>query len=350
MCPNRSPNPGKMPQARARLRSAIAALCLASVAVTLLGCAQVIRRPDVMVGTASPGDVDYPLGGSICRLFNLDTPRHGLRCAEKPSEGSASNIESLLSGSIDVGIVLSDDLADAVAGERQFASRGPVADLRVLFAGHADIFTLVVHQGAGIHRLADLRGKRIGIGNPGSRQSAQMDRVMAALGLARSDFADVRDYSPAAQNRAFCAGELDAIVYSVAHPNGLVRDAALTCQGVLVSVNGPAIDRMLSDYREYERTAIPGGTYPVNQADIQTFGVRAVVVTTTRMPDKVAYEITRAVFDNFDVFRMLHPAFEALSVAESIRRTGNAPIHPGAERYYRERGWLPRLPPPSRPS
>lgn len=348
MCPNLSP--GRIPAGRARLRSAIALFCLASVAVTLVGCAQVIRRPDVIVGTASPGDVDYPLGGSICRLFNLDTPRHGLRCAEKPSAGSASNIKSLLSGDIDVGIVLSDDLADAVAGEGLFASRGPVADLRVLFAGHADIFTLVVHQGAGIHRLADLRGKRIGIGNPGSRERAQMDRVMTAMGLARSDFADVRDYSPAAQNQAFCAGELDAIVYSVAHPNGLVRDAALTCQGVLVSVNGPSIDRMLSAYREYERAMIPGGTYPVNQADIHTFGVRAVVVTTTQMPDKVAYEITRAVFDNFNVFRMLHPAFEVLSVAESIRLTGNAPIHSSAERYYRERGWLlrphtsPRLP------
>lgn len=299
-----------------------------------------IRRPDVMIGTSGPGDVNYPLGGSICRLFNLETPRHGLRCAEKPSAGSASNIESLLGGDIDVGIVLSDDLADAVAGERQFASRGPVADLRVLFAGHADIFTLVVHQGVGIQRLEDLRGKRIGIGNPGSRQRAQMDRVMSALGLARRDFADVRDYSPAAQNRAFCAGDLDAIVYSVAHPNGLVRDAALTCRGVMVSVTGPAIDRMLSDYREYERATVPGGTYPVNPSDVETFGVRAVVVTTARMRDTVAYEITRAVFENFDVFRMLHPAFEALSVAESIHRTGNAPIHPGAARYYRERGWL----------
>lgn len=341
MCPNRSHTPGRMAAARARLRSAIAGLCLASVAVSLLGCAQVIRRPDVMVGAASPGDVDYPLGGSICRLFNLETPRHGLRCAEKPSAGSASNIESLISGSIDVGIVLSDDLADAVAGEGLFASRGPVAGLRVLFAGHADIFTLIVHQGAGIRGLADLRGKRIGIGNPGSRQRAQMDRVMAALGLARDDFADVREYSPAAQNRAFCAGELDAIVYSVAHPNGLVRDAGLTCQGVLVTVSGPAIDRMLSDYREYERATIPGGAYPVNRTDVETFGVRAVVVTTTRMRETVAYEITRAVFDNFDVFRVLHPAFEALSVAESIHRTGNAPIHPGAARYYRERGWLP---------
>lgn len=320
----------------------VAMVCaLTAFAVTTLGCAQMPGRPDVVIGTASPAGIDYPLGGSICRLFNLDVPRHGLRCAEEPSAGSVANIESLRSGRIDIGIVPSDVLADAVAGQGRFASRGPATDLRVLFAGHADIFTVVARQGSGIRTVADLRGKRIGIGSPGSRQRAQMERVMAALGLTRNDFADVRELLPAEQNRAFCANELDAIVYSVGHPNGLIRHATFTCHGMLVAVGGPGIDRMLSEYKEYERAAIPGGTYPVNPEDVHTFGVRAVVVTTTRMPETVAYEITRAVFDNFDDFRRLHPAFEALSVSKTIHATGRAPVHAGAARYYREHGWLP---------
>jgi TRAP transporter TAXI family solute receptor len=319
----------------------VMACSLSALAVTELGCSQVLKRPDVVIGTASPADLDYPLGGSICRLFNLDTARHGLRCAEEPSAGSVANIESLRSGRIDIGIVPSDVLVDTVAGRGAFAGRGPATDLRVLFAAHADVFTLVAHQGSGIRTVADLRGKRIGIGSPRSRQRANMERVMAALGLTRNDFADVRELSPAEQNRAFCANELDAIVYSVAHPNGLIRDATSTCHGMLVAVSGPGIDRMLSEYQEYERATIPGGTYPVNPADVHTFGVRAVVVTTTRMPDTVAYEITRAVFDNFDDFRRLHPAFEALSVAQMVRTTGPAPVHAGAARYYREHGWLP---------
>jgi TRAP transporter TAXI family solute receptor len=318
----------------------VMACSLAALAVEL-GCAQVLKRPDVVIGTASPADIDYPLGGSICRLFNLNTPRPGLRCAEEPSAGSVANIESLHSGRIDIGIVPSDVLVDAVAGQGPFAGRGPATELRVLFAAHADVFTLVAHQGSGIRTVANLRGKRIGIGSPGSRQRANMERVMAALGLTPNDFADVRELSPAEQNRAFCANELDAIVYSVGHPNGLIRDATLTCHGMLVAVGGPGIDRMLSEYPEYERATIPGGTYPSNRADVHTFGVRAVVVTTTRMPDNVAYEITRAVFDNFDDFRRLHPAFEALSIAEMVRTTGAAPVHAGAARYYREHGWLP---------
>jgi uncharacterized protein len=306
-----------------------------------MGCAQVISRPDVVIGTARPADIDNPLGGSICRLFNLDTPRHGLRCAEELSAGSIANVEALHRGRIDIGIVLSDVLADAATGQGPFASRGRAADLRVLFAGHSDMFTLIAHRGSGIRTVADLRGKRIGIGNPGSRQRASMERVMAAAGLTRNDFADVREGSPAEQNRAFCAEDLDAIVYSVAHPNGLIRDATLTCHGMLVPVSGPAIDRMLSEYEEYERAVIPGDTYPVSPADVQTFGVRAVVVTTKHMSDTVAYEIARATFDNFDDFRRLHPAFEILSAVEMVRSTGRTPVHAGAARYYHEHGWLP---------
>ena len=131
------------------------------------------------------------------------------------------------------------------------------------------------------------------------------------------------------------------IVYSVAHPNGLIQDVTRTCHGMLVDVSGPAIDRMLSEYREYERAVIPGGTYSDSPANVRTFGVRAVVVTSPRVSDTMAYEITRAVFDNFDAFRRLHPAFEALSVADMVHVSGPAPVHAGAMRYYRERGWLP---------
>jgi hypothetical protein len=172
------------------------------------------------------------------------------------------------------------------------------------------MLTIVARKELGIRTVADVHGTRINIGNPGSRQRANVDRAMAVLGLRRSDFIEVRELSGAEQHHAFCVKELDVIVYSVGHPNGLIHDVTRTCHGMLVDVSGPAIDRMLSEYREYERAVIPGGTYSDNPADVRTFGVRAVVVTSPRVSDTVAYEITRAVFDNFDAFRRLHPAFE----------------------------------------
>lgn len=294
-----------------------------------------------MIGAANPADIDYPLGGAICRLFNLDTPRHGLRCAERLSQGTAASIEALRDGRIDIGIIPADLLAGTVAGQGSYAAWGPTTEPRVLFVGHADVLTVVAHRESGIRTVEDLRGGRINIGSPGSRQRFSMERVMAALGLERKDFAEVHELSPAEQNKAFCANELDAIVYSVGHPNGLIRDATLSCHGVLIDVSGPAIDRMLTEHGAYERAVIPGGTYLVNPADVQTIGVRAVVVATTLMSDAVAYEIARAVFDNLDDFRRLHPAFQGLTVEEMVRGAGGAPVHPGAARYYREHGWQP---------
>lgn len=321
---------------------AIAVLCgFGALAVMAWACSPVANRPDVVVGTASPTGIYYPLGGSICRLVNLDTSRHGLRCSEEPSSGSVANIESLRRGRLEIGIVPSDVLADAVAGQGPFTARGPTTGLRMLFAGPDEMLTVVARQELGIRTVADVRGTRINIGNPGSRQRANMDRVMAVLGLARSDFVEVRELPAAEQNRAFCAKELDVIVYAVGHPNGLIHDVTRTCHGMLVDVSGPAIDRMLSEYREYQREVIPGGTYSDNPADVRTFGVRAVVVASPRVSDTMAYEITRAVFDNFDGFRRLHPAFETLSIADMVHGSGRAPVHGGAMRYYRERGWLP---------
>jgi TRAP transporter TAXI family solute receptor len=311
------------------------------LAVLIAGaaCAPIVTRPDVVIGTASATGIYYPLGGAICRLLNLEASRHGLRCSEQPSSGSVASIESLRRGRLDLGVVPSDVLADAVAGHGAFRSRGPATDLRVLFAGPDEMLTVVARKELGIRTLAQIRGTRINVGDPGSRQRANLDRVLGALGLGRTDFADVRELPAVEQYRAFCNKELDVIVYSVGHPSGLIHDVTRACQGVLVDVSGPAIDRMLAGYQEYERVVIPGGTYSANPADVPTFGVRAVVVASPRVSDTIAYEVTRTVFDNIDAFRRLHPAFETLSVAEMVQASGRAPVHAGAARYYRERGW-----------
>src|SRR5688572_9331618 len=173
---------------------AVAVLCgFAALTVIGLACAPMVNRPDVMIGTASPTGIYYPLGGSMCRLLNLETSRHGLRCSEEPSSGSVANIESLRRGRLDIGIVPSDALADAVAGQGSFTSRGPTTGLRILLAGPLDMLTVVAHMELGIRTTAEVRGTRINFGNPGSRQRAGMDRVLAVLGLRRTDFAEVRE-------------------------------------------------------------------------------------------------------------------------------------------------------------
>jgi len=314
--------------------------CLIFLVGCVCACTPLVRGPDVVIGTGSPGGTYYPLGGSICRLFNLETENGTRRCAIVPSSGPVEIIDSLRSGRIDVGIVPSDVLVDAVAGTGAFTSRGAYRELRVLFAGHADAFTIVARRELRIHGAAELRDRRINMGSPGSGERVGMERIMAALGVTRADFLETHELSLAEQSRALCANELDAIVYEVAHPNGLIQDVVRRCRGGLVDLSGPAIDEILRQHAEYEHATIPGGTYLSNPEDVHTIGVRAVIVTTTKLSDVLAHDLAKDVFENLEIFRRLHPDFSLLSIADMIDATDRSLLHPGAARYFQERVWV----------
>lgn len=312
-----------------------------SIAILFLlqACTIVQYRPDVSISTGKPGGVYLALGNSICRLFNLDVEQRALRCSASTSSGPIANIDALREGRIDVGIVESDILSDAASGKGQFVSRGADTRLRVLFTGQTEAFTIVARRDRGIRNVADLRGKRVNVGSPGSGERVSMERVMAALAFAPSDFGVARELPLAQQHDAFCTDALDASVYLVRHPNGLVDDAIRTCGGVLVDVSGPQIDGLLLRHPEYSASVIPANTYSSNSQAVTTLGVRTAVITTTRMRDSVAYELTKAVFENIDDFRRLHPDFATLTPSEMVPKAAAVTLHPGAARYYRERGW-----------
>jgi uncharacterized protein len=311
------------------------------LAVCMQACTVFQYRPDVVIGTGRPGGVYLPLGDSICRLFNLDVARRGLRCAAYVSRGPAANLESLRDGRVDIAVVQSDVLADAISGRGRFTSRGPDTALRVLFTGETEAFTIVAHRELKIRAAAGLRGKRINLGSPESGERVSMERVMAALGFAPADFAAALELPLGVQHDAFCANTLDAIVYTVRHPNGMVDDVVRLCGGVLVDIDAPQIESLLSTYPEYSRSVVPAHTYTSNPETVTTLGVRTLIVTTTRLPDTVAYEITKALFDNIDDFRRLHPDFATLLPRDMVPSGLAVPVHQGAEGYYRERGWLP---------
>jgi len=331
---------------RSRLRKSMSgaaarAAVWVCLALGMQACTVFQYRPDVAIGTGRPGGVYLPLGDSICRLFNLDVAQRGLRCAAYVSPGPMANVESLRDRRVDIAVVQSDVLADAIAGRGRFASRGPDTTLRVLFTGQTEAFTIVARGEMKIRAAAELRGKRINLGSPESGERVSMERVMAALGFAPTDFAAAHELPLAQQHDAFCANALDAIVYTVRHPNGLVDEVVRLCGGVLVDIDGPQMDALLSTYPEYSRLVVPAATYISNPETVTTLGVRTVIVTTTRLPETVAYEITKAVFDNIDDFRRLHPDFATLLPREMAPSGLAIPVHEGAARYYRGRGWLP---------
>jgi hypothetical protein len=307
---------------------------------SLSGITHAAEQRFVTIGTGGVTGVYYPTGGAICRLVNKSRKQHGIRCSVESTGGSVYNLNAIRNGELDMGVAQSDWQFHAYQGSSKFKDAGPNEKLRAVFSVHPEPFTVVARADAGIKSFDDLKGKRVNVGNPGSGQRGTMEVVMTAKGWTMSDFQLASELKSSEQSKALCDNKIDAMVFTVGHPSGSIKEATTTCDTVLVNVAGPVIDKLVTE-RDYYRTAvIPGGMYSGNENDTQTFGVGATFVTSSDVPEEVIYNVVKAVFENFDTFRKLHPAFANLNKSEMIKDGLSAPLHDGAVRYYKESGLM----------
>lgn len=313
----------------------------ASLTATLALTAQMATAQEqfITIGTGGQTGVYYVVGQSICRLINRGTADHNLRCTAPSTGGSIANINAIKAGDMDMGVAQSDWQFHAYNGSSEF-SDNKFDKLRAVFSVHGEPFTVLARADAGITDFADLKGKRVNVGNPGSGQRATMDVVLDALGWSIDDFAQASELQPSEQAAALGDNKVDAIVYTVGHPNGSIQEATSTVDSRLVDLDSPEIEELIANNPYYAKATIPGGMYAGNDEDTTTFGVKATFVTSADVSDDVVYTVVKAVFDNFDRFKSLHPAFANLTEEEMIANGNSAPLHPGAEKYYRERGWI----------
>ncbi len=294
----------------------------------------------ISIGTGGVTGVYYPTGGAICRLVNKDRKEHGIRCSAESTGGSVYNINTVRAGELEFGVAQSDWQYHAYNGTSKFQDAGAFEGLRAVFSVHPEPFTLIARQGSGIAKFEDLKGQKVNVGNPGSGQRATMEVVMDAFGMKMDDFALAAELKGSEMAQALCDGKIDAMIYTIGHPAAAVTEAATTCDVELVSVQGAPIDALIADNPYYRSATIPGGMYKGTDADVTTFGVGATFVTSTDVPENVVYTVVKAVFDNFDDFKKLHPAFANLQEAQMISDGLSAPLHDGAAKYYKERGWM----------
>ncbi|MCY0096759.1 TAXI family TRAP transporter solute-binding subunit [Hoeflea ulvae] len=299
----------------------------------------VAQEKFITIGTGGQTGVYYVVGQSICRLVNRGAADHGLKCTAPSTGGSIANINAIAAGDMDMGVAQSDWQYHAYNGTSQFEG-SKVDKLRAVFSVHGEPFTVIARSDAGISSFDDLKGKRVNVGNPGSGQLATMEVVLGAKGWSMSDFSLASELKPAEQAAALGDNKVDAIIYTVGHPNGSIQEATSTVEAKLVPVTGEAIDKLVADNAFYAKATIPGGMYPGTPDDVETFGVKATFVTSADVDDDVVYQVVKAVFDNFDRFKGLHPAFANLKEEDMISGGLSAPLHPGAEKYYKERGWM----------
>jgi len=284
--------------------------------------------------------VYYVTGTSICRLVNKDKKDHGVECEVESTGGSVYNINNIRVGELEMGIAQSDWQYHAYNGTSKFEKKGPFKELRAVFSVHPEPFTVVARKDSGIKNLKDLVGKRINIGNPGSGQRGTMEVLMKAMGWTKDTFKLTSELKSSEQSKALCDNKIDAMVFTVGHPSGSIQEATTTCESVLVNITGEEVEKLIADNDYYRIATIPGGMYKGNDEDTKTFGVGATFISSTKTPNNVVYTVVKSVFENFDKFKKLHPAFANLKKEEMISDALSAPLHDGAKKYYKEVGLL----------
>lgn len=323
-----------------KLAITTAAVALAVGATAMTSGTAEAQQQFVTIGTGGVTGVYYPTGGAICRLVNQGRSEHGIRCSAESTGGSVFNLNTIREGELDMGVVQSDWQYHAYHGSDQFEEAGPFEDLRALFSLHPEPMTLIVRPDSGIESIEDLVGKRVNVGNPGSGQRGTTERLMEALGWEMDTFSLASELPSREQAQALCDNRIDAIFFTVGHPSGSIQEPIATCDARLVSISHESVDALVEDTPYYFQATIPGGMYPGHADDIRTFGVGATFVSSTNTSADVIYEVVKAVFENFDTFKSLHPAFAVLEQEAMVSSGLSAPLHDGAQRYFEEAGLL----------
>jgi TRAP transporter TAXI family solute receptor len=296
----------------------------------------------ITIGTGGITGVYYPTGGAIAKIVNKKKDEYGIRCTVESTGGSVFNVNAVMSGDLEFGVVQSDRQYQAINGLAEWKDKGKQEDLRAVFSIHPEAINLVAAVDAGIENIEDLKGKRVNIGNPGSGQRQNSIDALNAVSIDYKTDLTAESVKAAEAPGLLQDGRIDAFFYTVGAPSGAIKEATAGARKVrFVPVSGPGIDKLIADNPYYAKATIPVSLYPgaQNDSDVQTFGVKATFVTSAKVPENVVYAITKEVFDNFDAFKKLHPAYAVLTKQNMLEGL-SAPLHPGAEKYFKEVGLI----------
>ncbi len=296
------------------------------------------QRTFVTIGTGGVTGVYYPTGGAISKMVNQNFDTYGIKATVESTGGSVFNVNAIMAGDLEFGIVQSDKQYQAYNGTADWESAGKQEKLRAVFSIHPECVTMLAADDSGIEKFEDIVGKVINIGNPGSGQRGNAQDIMEAYGIDWEKDIKAEGLKASEAAKMLQDGRIDAYFYTVGHPNGSFKEATSGARKAhFVPIT--KIDGLLADFPYYAASYIPVKEYPnaTNTSDIDTFGVKATLCTSSDVPDDVVYAITREVFENLEDFKKLHPAFAVLT-KESMLTGLSAPIHDGAMKYFKEVG------------
>lgn len=295
------------------------------------------RAQFLSIATGGTGGVYYPYGGGIAKVLNENLPN--VRATAEVTAASVDNLKLIRDGKADIALALTDTVADAVNGRGAFAGAPvPAATLAVLYSNYTHLVTLA---SSGITTVADLRGKRVSTGSPGSGTEVLAFRVLRAAGV--NPDADVTKQGLGASESvdALKDGKIEAFFWSGGLPTAAVQDlshsAGITIRMIPTGDLVPALQKEHGSL--YFPLQVPANAYPGVTVPVSVVGVANALIVNKSMPEQLAYDITRILFEKQPELAAIHPEARNLTLATAVKGSP-ADFHPGALRYYRERGQL----------
>lgn len=301
------------------------------------GVAQAQERVFFGIATGGTGGTYYPLGGMLAQVISNNSELQGKKISATAETGNASvaNAGLLGRGSIESAFVAADVLDAAYNGKNQFKGK-EIKNLRALGALYPETVQLVAQPG--INNFADLKGRSISSGSPGSGQWQLLGDLLSAYDMSRDDIKE--DYSSFSQSaEKIKDGNLDASLITAGSPTASIVELSNGHDISIVPLTGAPVKKLLEKQPYYAQTILPAGTYKGVDKDVETIAVRAIWATHTDLPEDIAYAVTKALYENTDTLAKVHVKGKEISVQTALESV-SIPLHPGAERYYREKGLI----------
>jgi TRAP transporter TAXI family solute receptor len=299
------------------------------------------NEPMKSIKTGNITGVYYAAGSAVAKMHNRKLKEYNLRLIAEASEGSISNIDDVANGLAAFGIAQSNTLYYAKHGE-EYWQGAPLKNIRSVLGLYTEAFTLIAAVDAGINSLADLKGKTLNIGELGSTGYRQARTILNNFGLDPEKDLTVIEKPSYEAPELLQQGEIDAYFYTVGHPNLSIKEASHGDRKImLVAPEQEFVDLFLErkGYLVERIIRVDYYTEIANKEPVRTLGVKAILFCNADMDEDVVYHMVKEVFENFDLFKQQHPAFANLT-PEKLSSGLIIPLHPGAERYFKEAGLL----------
>ncbi len=310
-------------------------LALAFAVSTVFVGAQAQAQQYISILTGGTGGVYYPLGVSLASIYSKNM--QGVQATAQATKGSVENLQRLGKNDAEVAITLGDSLSFAWNGNAEVGFAQPVKNLRGMAVLYSNVIQIVASKESGIKTLADLKGKRMSVGAPRSGTELNTRAVLAAAGIDYKDLGKVEylDFNQSVElikNR-----QLDVTLQSVGLGNAALRDLANSVDIVVVPVSAAEAAKIPD--KAYAPVVMPVNTYKGQTAAVETVAVANILVTTEKMSTDAVYQMTKLMFDNLDTLIAAHASAKEIKLETALKGMP-IPLHPGAEKFYKEKGVL----------